>query len=84
MNITVTPCYVADFDGTELQDTFAEFDGSTPVVQAYDRDTGLICALARAEGQSAKDHENEARYQLALYIHRSMSVAAGDASDPRA
>lgn len=83
MDIVISQQYVADFDGTALQGTFDQLDGSTVVVQAYDRESGLICALAQAEGQPLSATEQEARYQLALHIHRN-GAAAGDASDPRA
>ncbi len=83
MNIVIdNELYVADFDGTSLQDPFSHLDGSTRVVQAYDADSGHVCVLAQAEGQPLEATEQEARYRLALHVHGK--GAAGDPSDPRA
>jgi hypothetical protein len=75
MNITIAHRFVADFDGTHLEDAFRGIDGSTHVVQAHDSDTGYVCALAQAEGQPIAATEQEARYRLAVYIHDHASAA---------
>lgn len=81
--ITTHSKCVADFDGTPFEQQFEPFPGDHAVIVAHDAETGLCCALARAEGQPAADHEREARFQLNRYVLQRASPA-GDASDPRA
>lgn len=69
---------VGDFYGTDLAETFMQFSDDHLVVQAHDPETGLVCALAQAEGQQLADTETEARVQLALYIRRQRAAAPFD------
>lgn len=81
MQLTAQQFTVADFDGTPLEDTFRTIPGDRLVVQVHDASSGMVCALAAAEGQPAADVEREARFQLAMYVAKQHRAAGK--GDPR-